>query len=664
MFWVHAGTQARFEEGYRRIAEATKLDGWNNPKVNILRLVRSWLCDESNGKWVMIVDNADNPEVFFSPPRGTQTSGGPHPDQGTELLAEFLPQSLNGSILITSRSRAVALRLVESPDFILEVRPMDEGDALTLLRKKLTSPVDEPPAIELLRALDFMPLAITQAAAHIVQRAPRMTLSGYLHEVRRSDHSRARLLKKDSGDIRRDGSASNSILATWYISFEYIRRKMPTAARLLSLMSLFDRQGIPERLLHGWYVGDGNEEADFEDDIYTLTTYSLIGVSADGSEFELHRLVQFSTRAWLELNRTLEQWKGIYAMLLDDRYPEGEYENWKVCQSLFPHVQAAERNQPEDEEAQKAWASVLFKAAWYASEIGQYAVAHRMGSAAFDARERLLGAEHPDTLSSLTSIGRLLDWQGKYEKAEATHKRVLEIKRRVLGKEHPSTLNSMFGVASAYRNQGRWKEAEELFLQTIEMRKKVLGEEHPDTFASISSLALTYRDQGRLKEAEELGMQVLEITKKVLGEEHPDTLVSIGNLASTYRDQGRLKEAEELDMQVLEIIKKVLGEEHPNTLISIGNLASTYVDQGRLKEAEELGMQVLEIRKKVLGEEHPDTLLSMCNLALTLKNLGRAQEAVLLLEACFKLREKVLGPQHPDTALSLKSLKRWQLEFL
>jgi hypothetical protein len=26
-FWVHAGTQARFKEGYRRIAEVTKMDG-------------------------------------------------------------------------------------------------------------------------------------------------------------------------------------------------------------------------------------------------------------------------------------------------------------------------------------------------------------------------------------------------------------------------------------------------------------------------------------------------------------------------------------------------------------------------------------------------------------------------------------------------------------
>ena len=75
VFWVHAGTQARFEEGYRRIAEAIRMDEWDNPKANILRFVRSWLCDESNGQWVMIVDNADDSSVFFPPPHGTQAVG-------------------------------------------------------------------------------------------------------------------------------------------------------------------------------------------------------------------------------------------------------------------------------------------------------------------------------------------------------------------------------------------------------------------------------------------------------------------------------------------------------------------------------------------------------------------------------------------------------------
>ena len=36
VFWVHASSIAQFKEGYIKIAERTKVAGWNNPKANIL----------------------------------------------------------------------------------------------------------------------------------------------------------------------------------------------------------------------------------------------------------------------------------------------------------------------------------------------------------------------------------------------------------------------------------------------------------------------------------------------------------------------------------------------------------------------------------------------------------------------------------------------------
>ncbi|OAG08426.1 uncharacterized protein CC84DRAFT_1203804 [Paraphaeosphaeria sporulosa] len=449
VFWVHAGTRARFEQGYRRIAEATKMDGWDDPKADVLRLVRSWLCDKSNGRWVMVVDNADDASVFFQNPLQSHATGSF--DQSTELLSDFLPQSPNGSILVTSRSRDDAYRLTGTYSSVIEVKPMDKDDALALLKKKLGIIANEDEAVELIDALDFMPLALTQAAAFIRQGATRMSVPRYVEKVRKSDRDRARLLMKDVGDSRRDGKASNSIIATWQISFEHIRTRTPTAARLLSLMSLFDPQGIPESLLHNRYSeeGDGEDgEADFDDDICMLTSFSLVRMSVDGREFEMHRLVQFSTKKWLELCSELEVWQSTYAALMDDNYPVGRPENWAVCQALFPHAQAVVNNRPKDVKALEAWASVLFKAAWYASEIGQYSKAYEMGSAALHFRETILGEEHPDTLNSLNSLGIVLNWQGQYSEAEAMHQQGLEAKERVLGKEHPSTFTSMANLAS------------------------------------------------------------------------------------------------------------------------------------------------------------------------------------------------------------------------
>ncbi|KAF7174363.1 hypothetical protein CNMCM5623_007013 [Aspergillus felis] len=37
----------------------------NDPKVCVLRLVSNWLCNEANGRWMMIVDNTNDIEVFY-----------------------------------------------------------------------------------------------------------------------------------------------------------------------------------------------------------------------------------------------------------------------------------------------------------------------------------------------------------------------------------------------------------------------------------------------------------------------------------------------------------------------------------------------------------------------------------------------------------------------
>ena len=71
---------------------------------------------------------------------------------------------------------------------------------------------------------------------------------------------------------------------------------------------------------------------------------------------------------------------------------------------------------------------------------------------------------------------------------------VIETKKRVLGQEHPSTLTSIGNLAVTYLNQGRWKEAKDLLVQVIETRKRVLGQEHLDTLSSMGNLASTYRD--------------------------------------------------------------------------------------------------------------------------------------------------------------------------
>lgn len=289
---------------------------------------------------------------------------------------DILPESSNGSVLITSRSREAAFELVGDDEDILKVEPMSESYALALFRKKLRSE-DEDGVLELLQHLDYMPLAISQAATYIRQRAPRVKVSTYLKDFQRNERDRASLLNIVVRDRRRDGKASNSVLATWQISFEYIRTDRPSAARLLSLMSFFDRQGIAEELITSRY-GEDDGAVDFEEDIMVLRSFSLVALSIKNDVFEMHRLVQFATRKWLEQRQEQERWKETYIAIMADAFPPGRYENWRRCRMLFPHAVLVLEYRPTDEDIIRQWTAVLSNAAWYAAEQGSYDEAELM----------------------------------------------------------------------------------------------------------------------------------------------------------------------------------------------------------------------------------------------------------------------------------------------
>ncbi|KAH6960076.1 hypothetical protein BKA56DRAFT_532788, partial [Ilyonectria sp. MPI-CAGE-AT-0026] len=146
--------------------DTLQLSGRDDPKRNVLRLVHAWLCDEENGPWMMVLDNADSVEVFF-PRQGAH-------DSRDQPLAPFLPKSGCGSIVITSRNTDAAERLV-SLDAIYEVPIMEKGQALQLLRNRLVEECAEDDV----------------AAASIKRRIPCMLVSAYLDEIRRSDKKKA-----------------------------------------------------------------------------------------------------------------------------------------------------------------------------------------------------------------------------------------------------------------------------------------------------------------------------------------------------------------------------------------------------------------------------------------------------------------------------------------
>ncbi|KAJ5154819.1 uncharacterized protein N7500_010258 [Penicillium coprophilum] len=627
VFWIHASNAARLEQSYQQIAAVAEISGRDDPKMNILQLVYQWLCDANNGRWLMVLDNADDDSIFFSANKSKER--GP--------LVRFLPQAAHGSILITSRNSLTARNLVASDGYVIDVQPMSEEDSLALLRVRVPAPHSgEYEEVEkaLVQALEFIPLAITQAGSYIANRSPRVTVSRYLQLFCESESNQTHLLQhEDAKDLRRDPSIRHAVITTWQLSFEQIRHDRPAATDLLALMSMFDRQGIPEDMLRAYGDDDGLY---FEESLAPLI---IIGPEMAGDPPRTGMVAKKS--------------RAIMAQI----FPDGEYESWTECQRLLPHAKEVVKSISDEHEDDRLHAATIsFKCGCYLLLRGTYKEAGAMHQWALDARENVLGCEHPDSLASVSNLGLVLDRQGKYKEAEVMHRRALEAREKVIGYRHSSTLSSVNNLGLVLSTQGKYQEAEAMHRRVLEWSEKVLGREHINTLTSLSNLGNVLSRQGKYGEAESMQRWALDIREKVIGYEHPSTLTSINNLGLVLFNQGKYKEAEAMHRRALEAREKVLGREHPDTLTSISNLGSVLSSQGEYEEAEAMYRRALEAREKVIGREHPSSLSSLNSLGLLLSNQRRYAEAEAILRRALEGCEKVLGREHPDTLASISNL--------
>jgi hypothetical protein len=83
----------------------------------------------------------------------------------------------------------------------------------------------------------------------------------------------------------------------------------------------------------------------------------------------------------------------------------------------------------------------------------------------------------------------MIGGQGRTVEAEQMTRDVLADRRRVLGDDHPDTLTSRAVLAWLAARQGRPAQAEELYRQLLADRNRVLGAGHPDTETTRNELA-------------------------------------------------------------------------------------------------------------------------------------------------------------------------------
>ena len=201
------------------------------PLGNRLELVTNWLCSPSHEDWLLVLDNYDDVRVD---------------------LREFLPAGMLGAVLITSRDRKAigsvatsglalsAMDAVDAGRLFLDI----QGSSTEILRNKATAHPEADILEDILKELQYFPLAIDQAASFIRENSP-MTFQEYLEYLKPRSVNRERLMRfKQANPMYPE-----SVMTTWEISLEYLEQTQPRACKILQILGFLNQDYIAEDLL-------------------------------------------------------------------------------------------------------------------------------------------------------------------------------------------------------------------------------------------------------------------------------------------------------------------------------------------------------------------------------------------------------------------------------
>lgn len=554
---------------------------------------------------------------------------------GTEALGAWLAPHALGRTLFTARTR----RFSHVPTLHLpQLKPFEARGLLT--RGRPLSSDDARIADKICSVLGHHALAVDVTAALVARRG----LDDTLKALDRTDQDVLDLAAQ-FGESLPNGHQRH-IAATFLAS---IRQLDEPERDLLRMATVLAAAPIPRPLLvRGVAAAQGLAEDKASDRtdlaVDRLLSSSLADDAGHGA-ITVHTLVSRTMRFADGSLDAFTSWREHAVHVLTKEMSQAA--DIRRHANLQPWVEHARELGGNADDL--AAVNLLGLVACYDLERGAYFLARSGFEQQLGLVQRMLGEEHPGTLTVMGNLAGTLWRLGDMTGARQLQEVELDVRKRVQGEKHPDTLSSKINLASTLHSQGALSSARKLQEAALEVCERVLGEEHPVTLSLMGNLASTLWDQGDWPGAMQLHKEVVEVSKRVLGKEHPDTLRSMNNLASVLLSQGDLSGAKELQESVLVVCKQVYGEKHPHTLVAIGQLANTLHCQGDLPGARKLQLAVLEDTSSLLGNDHPNTLKAMGNLAFTLWQQGEVEEARRLQRGCVAGCERTLGPIHPFT---------------
>jgi tetratricopeptide (TPR) repeat protein len=257
--------------------------------------------------------------------------------------------------------------------------------------------------------------------------------------------------------------------------------------------------------------------------------------------------------------------------------------------------------------------------------------------------------DHEEIASAWNGKMSCLHQLGHLDEAFIANDQVLAIRNKILGPDHPNTLTSLSWKAGILQSQGKLQEALILRNEVLESRKRVLGNEHNDTVAAMTHKALILKEMKQFDDALKIFEEIMTISERILSQNHPTFAARLENKALCLQEMGRPAEALPLYDKTLQIWRKVYGDFHPEVAICLTNKAKCLRALKQYSKALDLIEEALVINRETYGNEHFVIADNLASKALNLQNVGKLQESYQIGKQALEMFESTLGVNHPRT---------------
>lgn len=546
-------------------------------------LIKRWLEKDHGWKWLLVLDNAKDPED----------------------IDEYIPREGGaGHMIITSRDASSAW---DNAAYSYQLEEFELDEAVDFLIKR-TAESDREGAKAVAVELGCLPLALEQAGAYIKNN--NRTFSHYMMQLRGD--------KMDALSQFKPTGYPEPVSRTWNISFDKVQKETPLSANILCICSYLASEQIPLNIMDlgiEYLDQPAPTSSNVNKAITALKHYSL--VTGESGSLSIHKLVQDVIRYKLGENGQAK-WSEVAVKLIDGvfSYNEGDSQTWAECAILLPHALAATKYAEEVQVASEAISHLLNQVGLYLEEMAEFSKAKGLLERALKIDEKIYGLDHPNVARDINNLGGVLRDLAELEEARKYFERALKIDEKIYGPDHLNVAIDVNNLGLILQDLGGLQDARDCYERALKIDGELCGPDHPEVAIDINNLGSVLKDLSELQEARKCFERALKIGEKVYGPDHPCIATYINNLGRVLNDLGELDEAMEYLERALKIDEKVYGPDHPNVARRANNLGSVLQDLGKLQNARECYERSLKIFRTRLGENHPNTNLVKAKLDL------------------------------------------------